>query len=36
MQSFYALINLGNFYNFSVDIIVVTLFVRFMHFVYFM
>ena len=30
---FYDLSSLGNFYNFSVDIIVLTLFSRFMHFV---
>ena len=35
---FYDLRRLGNFYSFSVDIIVLTLFGRFMHFmhVYFM
>ena len=33
---FYDLRSLGNFYNFSVDIIVLTLFGTFMHFVYFM
>ena len=32
---FYDLSSLGNFYNFSVDTIVLTLFGRFMHFVYF-
>ena len=36
MQFFYDLSSLGNFYNFSVDTIVLTLFGRFMHFVYFM
>ena len=36
MQFFYDLSSLGNFYNFGVDIIVLTLFLRFMHFVYFM
>ena len=36
MQFFFHLSRLGNFYNFSVDIIVLTLFGRFMHFVYFM
>ena len=38
MQFFYDLSSLGNFYSFSVDIIVLTLFGRFMHFmhVYFM
>ena len=35
MQFFYDLSSLGNFYSFSVDIIVLTLFGRFMHFVYF-
>ena len=33
---FYDLSSLGNFYNFSVDTIVLTLFGRFIHFVYFM
>ena len=33
---FYDLSSLGNFYSFSVDIIVLTLFGRFIHFVYFM
>ena len=33
---FYDLSSLGNFFNFSVDIIVLILFGRFMHFVYFM
>ena len=32
---FYDLSSLGNFYSFSVDIIVLTVFGRFMHFVYF-
>ena len=38
MQFFYDLSSLGNFYSFSVDKIVLTLFGRFMHFmhVYFM
>ena len=31
MQFFYDLSSLGNFYSFSVDIIVLTLFGRFMH-----
>ena len=35
MQFFYDLSSLGNFYSFSVDIIVLTGFGRFMHFVYF-
>ena len=35
MQFFYDLSSLGNFYSFRVDIIVLTLFGRFMHFVYF-
>ena len=35
MQFFYDLSSLGNFYSFSVDIIVLTLFGRFIHFVYF-
>ena len=35
MQFFYDLSSLGNFYSFSVDIIVLTVFGRFMHFVYF-
>ena len=34
MQFFYDLSSLGNFYSFSVDIIVLTGFGRFMHFVY--
>ena len=33
---FYDLSSLGNFFNFSVDIIVLILFGRFMHVVYFM
>ena len=33
---FYDLSSLGNFFNFSVDITVLILFSRFMHFVYFM
>ena len=33
---FCDLSSLGNFYNFSLDIIVLILFGRFMHFVYFM
>ena len=33
---FYDLASPGNFYNFSVDIIVFILFDRFIHFVYFM
>ena len=33
---FYDLSSLGNFFNFSVDIIVLILFSRFMHVVYFM
>ena len=36
MQFFYDLSSLGNFYNFSTETIVLTLFGRFMHFVYFM
>ena len=38
IQFFYDLSSLGNFYSFSVDKIVLTLFGRFMHFmhVYFM
>ena len=38
IQFFYDLRSLGNFYSFSVDKIVLTLFGRFMHFmhVYFM
>ena len=38
MQFFYDSSSLGNFYSFSVDIIVLTLFGRFLHFmhVYFM
>ena len=35
-EVFHDLSSLGNFYNFSVDIIVLTLFGRFMHFVYLM
>ena len=35
MQFFYDLSSLGNFYSFSVDIIVLIVFGRFMHFVYF-
>ena len=32
MQFFYDLSRVGNFYSFRVDIIVLTLFGRFMHF----
>ena len=35
MQFCYDLSSLGNFYSFSVEIIVLTVFGRFMHFVYF-
>ena len=36
MQFFFDLSSLGNFYNFGVDIIVLAISGRFMHFIYFM